>query len=277
LFDEELRYKFYEKLTSFSKMLSIAFSSEKFYEEVSEKQINKYKEDFKFFQKLRASVKMRYAEVIDFREYENKIQKLLNTYVSSDEVIKITDPVNIFNKDIFQKEVTKVIGKAAKADMIAHRTKRTIEEKYDEDPVFYEKFSKLLKKAIDDYRQARITDAQYFFTAMEIMDSVRERKDSDIPKILNGNDVAKAFYGVVYESVNKRNNDKSISAKIAIIIDEIIQRNKVVDWHLKKDVQNKMLNEIEDYLADKTNLDLSYEEIDLIMERIMNIAKRRYA
>ena len=49
-----------------------------------------------------------------------------------------------------------------------------------------------------------------------------------------------------------------------------------MDWHLKKDIQNKMLNEIEDYLADKTNLDLSYEEIDLIMERIMNIAKRRY-
>jgi len=276
LFDEELRYKFYEKLTSFSKMLSIALSSEKFYEVVSEKQINKYKEDFKFFQKLRASVKMRYAEVINYREYENKIQKLLNTYVSSDEIIKITDPVNIFNKDIFQKEVTRVIGKAAKADMIAHRTKRTIEDKYDEDPVFYEKFSKLLKKAIDDYRQARITDAQYFFTAMEIMDSVRERKDLDVPKILNGNDVAKAFYGVVYESVNKRNNDKNVSAKIAVIIDEIIQRNTAVDWHLKKDVQNKMLNEIEDYLADKTNLNLSYEEIDLIMERIMDIAKRRY-
>ncbi|MBC8485997.1 MAG: type I restriction endonuclease subunit R [Bacteroidetes bacterium] len=277
LFDEELRYKFYEKLTSFSKMLNIALSSEKFYEEVSEKQINKYKGDFKFFQKLRASVKMRYAEVVDYREYENKIQKLLNTYVSSDEIIKITDPVNIFNKDNFQKEVTKAIGKAAKADMIAHRTKRTIEEKYDEDPVFYEKFSKLLKKAIDDYRQARITDAQYFFTAIKIMDSVRERKDLDIPEILNDKDVAKAFYGVVYESVNKHNNDKNISAKIAVIIDEIIQRNTVVDWHLKKDVQNKMLNEIEDYLTDKTNLGLSYEEIDLIMERIMNIAKRRYA
>jgi hypothetical protein len=38
-----------------------------------------------------------------------------------------------------------------------------------------------------------------------------------------------------------------------------------------------MLNEIEDYLADETKLGLSYEEIDLIMEKILNIAKRRYA
>jgi type I restriction enzyme, R subunit len=277
LFDEELRHKFYEKLTVFSKTLSIALSSEKFYEEVPEKQINKYKDDFKFFQKLRVSVKKRYAEVVDFKEYEDKIQKLLNIYVSSDEVIKITDPVNIFDKENFQKEVTKVVGEAAKADMIAHRTKRTIEEKYGEDPVFYEKFSNLLKKAIDDYRQARITDAQYFLTANEIMDAVRDRKDMDIPGILQDKDVAKAFYGVIYESVNQRNNDKGVSAKIAIDIDMIIQRNIVVDWHLKVDIQNKMLNEIEDYLSDETKLGLSYEEIDLIMEKIINIAKRRYA
>ncbi|MCX5726853.1 MAG: HsdR family type I site-specific deoxyribonuclease [Candidatus Saganbacteria bacterium] len=277
LYDEELRHKFYEKLTAFSKTLSIALSSEKFYEEVPEKQINKYKDDFKFFQKLRVSVKKRYAEVVDFKEYEDKIQKLLNTYVSSDEVIKITDPVNIFDKENFQKEVTKAVGEAAKADMIAHRTKRTIEEKYDEDPVFYEKFSNLLKKAIDDYRQARITDAQYFLTAKDIMEAVRDRKDTDIPDVLQDKDVAKAFYGVVYESVNQRNNDKGVSAKIAIDIDTIIQRNLVVDWHLKTDIHNKMLNEIEDYLADETKLGLSYEEIDLIMEKILNIAKRRYA
>lgn len=277
LFDEELRYRFYEKLTAFSKSLGIALSSEKFYEDVSEKQIKKYKDDFKFFQKLRISVKRRYAEVVDFKEYEDKIQKLLNTYVSSDEVIKITAPVDIFDKESFQKEVTKAVGEAAKADMIAHRTKRTIEEKYDDDPVFYGKFSNLLKKAIDDYRLARITDAQYFLTAKEIMEAVRDRKDTDVPNILQDKDVAKAFYGVVYESVNQRNNDKGVSAKIAIDVDAIIQENIVVDWHLKTDIQNKMLNQIEDYLADETKLGLSYEDIDLIMEKVINIAKRRYA
>jgi type I restriction enzyme R subunit len=277
LFDEELRHKFYEKLTAFSKTLGIALSSEKFHEETPGKQINKYKEDFRFFQKLRASVKKRYAEVVDFKEYENKIQKLLNTYISSDEIIKINDPVNIFDKESFEKEVVKVVGQAAKADMIAHRTKRTIEEKYEEDPVFYEKFSKLLEKAIADYRLARITDAQYFLTAKSIMESVRDHRDVDIPETLRDNDVAQAFYGVVYESVNQKNNDKNVSAKIALDVDAIIQRNRVVDWHLKSDVQNKMLNEIEDYLADETSLGLNYDEIDLVMDKVINIAKRRYA
>lgn len=277
LFDEELRYKFYEKLTAFSKTLSIALSSEKFYEEVPEKQINKYKDDCKFFQKLRVSVKKRYAEVVDFKEYEDKIQKLLNTYVSSDEVIKITDPVNIFDKERFQKEVTKAVGDAAKADMIAHRTKRTIEEKYDEDPVFYEKFSNLLKKAIDDYRQARITDARYFLTAKEIMEAVRDHKDSDIPDVLQDKDAARSFYGVIYKFTNPRDKDKSVNAKVAMDVDAIIQRNIVVDWHIKTDVHNKMLNELEDYFKDDSIFDLTYDEIDIIMEKILSIAKRKYA
>ncbi len=277
LADDAIRHKFYERLTAFSKTLSIALSAEKFYRETTEKQINKYKDDFKFFQKLRASVKKRYAEAIDYKEYEDRVQKLLNTYITSDEVIKIVDPVNIFEKEHFQKEVAKAVGEAAKADMIAHRTMRTIEEKYDEDPVFYEKFSKLLKKAIDDYRQSRISDAQYFLAANEAMESVRDRKDTDIPESLLDKDVARAFYGVVYEGVSKRNSDKNVSAKIAVDIDSIVQRNVIVDWHLNSNVQNKMLNEIEDYLADEVKLGLSYEEIDLIMERIMSIARRRYA
>lgn len=277
LFDEELRFQFYEKLTSFSKTLSIALSSDKFHTETPEQQINKYKEDFKFFQKLRVSVKRRYAEIVDFKEYENKVQKLLNTYVSSDEVITISDPVNIFDKENFDKEVIKSIGQAAKADMIAHRTKRTIEEKYEEDPIFYEKFSKLLEKAIEDYRLVRITEAQYFLTAKNIMEAVRDRKDSDMPDILQNNDAAKAFYGVINQSVSQHNKDKNVSAKIALAVDQIIHNNIVVDWYLKTDVQNKMLNEIEDYLADKTGLGLSYDEIDLIMEKVMGIAKKRYA
>lgn len=36
-----------------------------------------------FFQKVRASVKIRYAEEIDYRDYEKQIQKMLSTYVQA--------------------------------------------------------------------------------------------------------------------------------------------------------------------------------------------------
>ena len=106
-----------------------------------------------FFLNLRVAVKKRYAEEIDFKEYEKKVQKLVDTHVKSEGVQKITEPVNIFERDQFQAEVERLQTVASKADTIAHRTQKTITEKMDEDPVFHRRFSKILQEAIDAYRQ----------------------------------------------------------------------------------------------------------------------------
>ena len=281
LFDEELRQNFYDKLSAYSRTLGIALSSTKFYEDTPDDRIQRYKDDLKFFQKLRASVKNRYSEVVDYKEYEARIQKLLDTHVKSEEPIRITELVNIFDKEEFEKEIEKIGGTAARADMIAHRTKKAIEEKFDEDPVFYQKFSTLLQQAIDLYQQQRLAEAEYYSRVKGIMEAVRDRKDTDTPQILEGKEVAKAFYGVAFDVIGSSVDDpesmRNVSAEVGIEIDDIILRNRIVDWHLKDNVQNKIKNEIEDYLADHDELKLGYDQIDLIMERILDIAKKRYA
>jgi len=282
LFDKEIRYKFYNKLNAFSKTLGIALSAVRFYEETKDERITQYKQDLQFFQHLRASVRQRYAESIDYKEYEPRIKKLVDTYVTSDDVVRITELVNIMDEDNFKKEVEKVEGKAAKADMIAHRTKKSIEEKFDEDPVFYEKFSKLITQAIEDYRQKRIDEAEYFDSVSNYMESVRNKKDKSTPSILDNREVARAFYGVINEELENRtelseNERTDLSAKIGIDIDDIILKHKIVDWHLNLAIQNNMKNEIEDYLMDKVNIEFSYDEIDIIMEQVLNIAVKRYA
>ncbi len=280
LFDERLRKQFYEKLSAYSRTLGVAVSTRIFHEENDDKQIKSYTDSLKFYQSLRASVKRRYAESIDFKEYEAKIQKLLNTYVTSDEVIRITEPFNIFDKENFQKELERIEGKAARADMIAHRMKKSIAEKMEEDPVFYKKFSKLIEEAIKDYREHRIDEAEYFLKMKEAQEAFVNREDSDMPGILKNREAAKAFYGIVSEILSKNESDdkiKNLSAKIGIGIDDIILKNIIVDWHYKQDIQNRIINEIEDYLADHPDLNLNYDQIDIIIEAVMNVAKRRYA
>ena len=56
------------------------------------------KSDLKRFMNLRKSVKLRYAEVIDFGEYEPKIKNLLDTHIQADEVYQLNEPVNIFDQ-----------------------------------------------------------------------------------------------------------------------------------------------------------------------------------
>lgn len=80
----------------------------------------------RFSRDLRYFVRRRYAEVIDFSEYEPKIKKLIDTYVGTGEIVQITEQVNIFDKEKFAEEVENLRSGAAKADTIAHRTMRTI-------------------------------------------------------------------------------------------------------------------------------------------------------
>ena len=132
-----------------------------FLEETPADKIARYKNDLKFFMQLYAAVRRRYAEVVDFKEYEGKIQKLIDTHVGTGEVEKMTDLVNIFDAEAFANEVDKLGSTASKADTIAHRTKKTIEERMGEDPAFYQKFSELLAQAIAAFRQQRLSDAAY--------------------------------------------------------------------------------------------------------------------
>ena len=108
----------------------------------------------------------------------------------------------------------------------------------------------------------------------------RTRSGDDVPAIISNNEVAKAFFGVIYEKIKTYNCTKDVAADIAIKINNVILNNKYVDWIKNNDLQNKIINDIEDILfefKDLTNIDLTFDDIDYIIDESMKIAKRRYA
>tara|TARA_R110001599_G_scaffold280408_1_gene481613 strand:+ start:8206 stop:11439 length:3234 start_codon:yes stop_codon:yes gene_type:complete len=288
--DEAIRALFYDKLASFAKSFKLALSSIDFHKTSDNETIDRYKEDLSMFMKLRISVIERYSDKVDFKQYEGQIQKLIDTHIQTEEVKVITDLVNIFDKEKFQDEVEKTTGKAAKADKIASRTSKHISEKMDEDPAFYKKFSEMLKTAIQDYVDRRITEAQYLNRVQDIMNAVLSHTDSEMPESLRDKDVAQAFYGLNMEFLTKKIQDavirKEISIESAIQIDDLIQSavfdngNPIVDWPHKSNVTGKLQIEIGDYLIDevrdKYNVSLSFGEMDDIANRCIEVAKIRY-
>lgn len=284
---EDDRDKFYDKLSQYSKVLQLALGNFKFLEETPEKKIVTYKNDLKFFLNLRVSLKSRYAESIDRKEYEAKIQKLIDTYVTSDEIIQVTEPVDIFDTEKFKAEVEKKVSTRSKADTIAYRISRTISEKWDDDPIFYKKLSELLKEAIAKYSKQIMDEAEklkndnaYLNRVTEILTMARTRTGDDIPNSILNNEVAKAFYGVVFEKIKKYDATKDSAAELALKIDKIILDNQYVDWIKNTDLQNKIINDIEDVLfefKDTNKIDITFDDIDFIIDESMKIAKRRYA
>lgn len=284
LVDEELREKFYERLSVYSRTLAIALSSASFLEATPDEKLAKYKADLRFFMKLRTSVRKRYAEVVDFKEYEARIQKLVDQHVGTGEVEKITELVNIFDADAFAKEVEKLGSTASKADTIAYRTKRTIHDRMQEDPAFYRRFSEMLEDAIRAFREQRLSDAEYLRKVTEIAEKVKNRTGDHIPDELAHRDVAKAFFGVLQdvfaEYADGGFDPRSASTTASLSIDDIIQQNRIVNWTNNSDVQNRMMGAIEDYLfdlKDQNGIALSFEDIDRILEMVLDIARTRYA
>jgi len=282
--DDAKRVLFYDKLSAYARILKMALSSIEFHNSTDENLIQVYKDDLAFFMKLRIAVSQRYSDTIDYKKYEGQIQKLIDTHITTEKVESITELVNIFDKEAFQEEVEKTLGLAAKADKIASRTDKHITEKMEEDPAFYKKFSEMLKDTIKDYELHRISEIQYLERVKDIMEKVLARTNSDIPLVLEDRDIAKAFYGITLEELKDKIKDdkvrQAVSAEIAISSDDIIRDLKIVDWQTKVDVPKKMIFKIGDYLIDevrdKYQLDLSFGEIDIIAEQIVDIAKIRY-
>lgn len=288
--DEALRSTFYDRLATFAKAFKLSLSSIQFHKETDQKTIDRYKEDLAMFLKLRANVVQRYSDEIDYKQYEGQIQKLIDTHIQTDEVKPITQLVNIFDREQFQDEVLKTIGTAAKADKIASRTTKYINEKMDEDPAFYKKFSEILKDAIKAYELQRISEVEFLNKVTEVMNAVLSHTDSDIPKALEGREIAKAFYGLNLEAFNEKIQDASIKRDIAteaaLRIDDIIQgavldNNKpIIDWQYKTNITGKLQIDIGDFLIDeirdKYNIDLSFGDLDAIAEKCIEVAKIRY-
>ena len=287
LADDALREEFYGRLAEYCKTLGIALSTESFIMGIDETKLLRYKADLKRFQNLKASVKLWYAEAIDYRDYEPKIRKLLDTHIQANEVIQLNEPVNIFDSNRFSmvKEEQNVYGKttAAKADAIAYATRKVITEKMDEDPAFYDKFSKLIQKAIEDFRAKRMSDLDYLNQVMEIRNGVVTRRHDDMPEKLSGNEDAMAYYGVLKPFFEEHpltpDTRDSIAADTALAVHSILTRHWKVQFWDDDDARNQAINDIDDYLFDevigKLGMEMSEKQMDALIEKTMQVARSR--
>ncbi|AXI38299.1 DEAD/DEAH box helicase [Bacillaceae bacterium ZC4] len=283
--DEERREEFYGVLSNFGRNLGIALESEKIYNTLPPEELQKYKKDFKFFQDLRKSVKLRYSDTIDHKEYEAKMQKLMDNYIAAEEVIRITNPVDILNAKAFEEELERLQSKRAKADAIRTRLTKSVHAKWDENPSYYKKFSERIQEAIQEYKDKRISEAEYLNRMKDIMNDYRRGESSErYPEVIKENRNAQAFYGVTKDILSETKEtaasyDTNTLGDLALKIDEIIQEHQKVDWHDNVEIHNRIAQELDDLLFDfkeKHHLDIDFDTIDKIIEQIKTVALRRY-
>ncbi|WP_374653527.1 type I restriction endonuclease subunit R [Dongia sp.] len=255
LANDEIRIAFYSRLSTFSRAFSVALSSPAFVEEARPELLRRWKEDLGRFMSLRAAVSLRYAERVDWRDYERRIRQLLDRHVIARDVITLVEPLNIFDDiAIEERRREKAESDASVADTIAHQLTRSIEEKWDEDPVFFEKFSKLVRDTIDDFHKGRINDLTYLSKVKELRDKIQTRQDESdpTPARLRNDTHAQAFWGLTKRNLeNSGITDMELAADMALEISRIVQRRRKVGWQHDRDVENAIRNDIDDFFFEE--------------------------
>jgi type I restriction enzyme R subunit len=287
---DDIRDEFYEKLSNFARTLQAAFSAEKLFDYIDESEIRKYKRDLKFFENLRRSVRIRYGEAIDHREYEDRVQKLIDSYVGTEGVEQIIDPVDIFSDEFFEiQNKQPKRSEASKADEIASRTKKVIHERMDEDPAMYRKFSELIEETIRKFLDDRISEKEYLERVKEINRGVKEGIWDGVPNVLKERPVARSYYNTIKDSLEgyfetiympiDEEKREVLYSKAGIELDEIMDGLTIVDWETNPDVKNDMFIAIEDYMIDlfrKLDLKRDFDVIERIAETIIK-SKQSYS
>jgi len=289
---EDRRDEFYEKLSTFTRTLQAAFSAENLFEIVNEEDILRYKQDLKFFENLRRSVRIRYYEAIDHKEYEERVRKLLDSYVGTDGIMQTIEPINIFSEKFSEKHLEEENETdASKADRIANNTKKVINERMDEDPAMYRRFSDMIEETIQKFLDERISEKEYLEDIKKIKDGVKEGYWDDIPSVLKNKPEARSFFNSVKDELNDymdslqegslldkdKLNRMYIQAGIDInrIMDDLV----IIDWQNNPDIKASMKNELEDYLIDFFNeigLERNFDVIEKIMNTVIT-AKEAYS
>lgn len=285
LADEAIRQDFYGRLRAFSRGLHIAISSEKIFDVFNEAQITEMKRGWRSFSELRRSVRIRYQEAVDVKEFEPKIKRLLDDHVAAMPTETVIELIDIHDTGVVKSVIEETgISEASKADRIASATRRAITERMDLDPAFYERFSKLLDDTIKEYRQKRQSEKDYLDSVVKIGSKVaRGHEERDVPAALRGNDHGMAFYGI-FEGALKDPCGEPLgddeTAEVALAVMDIIHERRIVDVWSNETAQNDMRNAIDDYfydvLRDEKGIELTEAQMDDLLAQIMRLAEARF-
>jgi type I restriction enzyme R subunit len=276
--DEPKREMFYKSLSEFVRNLNECFVLQDFVHEF--KHLDMYSRELKKFMELRKTASLAYADRVDLSEYKQSLINILDKYVDAREVELLTKQINITDRKQFEEAIDALGSDKSKAEAIAAQTEKTITEKMDSDPEFYDRFSKKISEILDKMRAGKLADIAALKQLKLIEDDVVNKKDESLPNaiaVAKGSDV---FYRNLRECFGKYNLSEEDFVVIVLGIFNVIKREAIVDWQKNIDVKRSIRNTVDDYLYDvvkkEKNIDLSDEDLKKIIDSVLTLAENNY-
>jgi type I restriction enzyme R subunit len=242
--------------------------------------LHRYQGDLKKFVELKKIQKIKNAEEVDFSKYEDQIRRILDKYVSSEYVVELAKPLQISESEAFYGYIEDAelgLSDKSKAEAIAAQTKKTIKENYHRDPEFYRRFSEKIEKLIAELRDARKEDLKVLLGRVrEYQEHVSGYEAGDIPDSIRDKKEYHPFFRNLEAELQAHSVPPDQLCEMVKAMYELIDGQKIVDWHRNIEVERQVRMELEDYLFDvareEYGVPLDTDEIDNVITLVWKLA-----
>ena len=216
-------------------------------------EIEHIKRDVKYYEAVRAEIKLASGDYIDLKAYEPAMRHLIDTYIGAEESKTISafddmtlidlivergaDAVNALPKGITS-------NKEATAETIENNIRRLIIEVMPTNPKYYEKMSTLLDELIKERKEEAKSYAEYLAKIVELSINVKNPADSaTYPKRLNSN-AKRALY-----------DNLSHDEELTIALDAEISHTKKDGWRGNLIKEREVKYAIRKHIDDEAEVD----------------------
>ena len=227
------REEFYEDVNKFIRTFSSCCYLYDFYDKFDKDKLSRYQKDLKRFVEIKKTAQLYMAETVDFSKYKDQLHKLLDKYVTAENVEVLSKEISLSNMAEFNQYIEDEkngLSQKSKAAAIAAQTSKVISERYHQDEVFYKKFSDRIKALLEELKTARKEDISALYQEIkDIQEQVENYEDNDIPEEIRTLKVYHPFYRNIKSLIPDVDIDEETFIGIVCNIVDIIKRNKIVD------------------------------------------------
>lgn len=224
---QKVREDFSEALMKFGLCLQTALSSRSFFEDhrFSERDVQKYKEDLRFFTELRITARRDAMETVDYSVYEEQIRRLVDKQVIGNNV---REPEGVYlvhqlgqpeGGEQWSEEKTR-----NETDMIRTRLKKTIEQDLADDPYAQKVFAELLRQAIAEAEAMFDHPLKQYALFEKFEQQVVARELDGFPEALANHPHARAYFGICRLTLG----DETVAANDQEWVREVLAIDEVV-------------------------------------------------
>lgn len=269
---QKVRDDFYSALTAFGLCLQTALSSRSFFEDhsFSEADVQRYKEDLRFFTSLRKIARQDALETVDYSVYEEQIRRLVDKQVIGSQV---REPEGVYVvHQLGQPETMEEWSEEKtrnETDMIRTRLKKTIEQDLADDPFAQKVFAELLKQAIAEAEAMFDHPIKQYALFKKFEQQVEARDVGGLPEGLGDNKHVRAYFGVLRMVLGEEAFEQADHATLiqqAREIDDIVQRAVAEHSLSPQDIEAAIRKALLPRLFGVMGLDKAKEAIDQVIQ-----------